>query len=142
LSALLCLVRDGRTFASVEPPRACFFDPAFSGLALGVVGDTEREMRVLAKRRMLEARLQQRAPVSLVSSAALPDESHHLAAGPLPSRRTKTMPSPKHHELPPLLKQIPPSIRRFDLVADGMRQSHLGNLALKVRALGTPVAER
>src|ERR1700736_5568548 len=50
-------------------------------------------------------------------------------------------PRPRIHDLASLLEQIAAAVRGLDLVADRVRQRHLGDLVREVRALCGPIAE-
>ena len=55
--------------------------------------------------------------------------------------RGPTEPRPANHHLPPLLEQISTPIRGLDLIADRVRQRHLGDLTREVRSLRRLIAE-
>src|SRR5271155_3009752 len=67
----------------------------------------------------------------------LAQQRYHTAPGGWRGARLR----PRIHDFPALLKQVAASVSRLDLVADNVRQCHLGDLGRKRGALGRPITK-
>jgi len=64
-------------------------------------------------------------------------ERYHLAR----NGRRSAEPRPRVHQLSALLEQVAAPVCRLDLVADGVREGHLGHFVWEARALSRPIPE-